>query len=196
MTLTVGVTLFKFSVTLILACKVVSFRDMATHQINSLLQEVALLKMLNHPNVVQYYDHFVDKNKKEFYIVMEYCEHGDLSHLIKRAIKKGSSIEEEFIFQVLEELASALKHCHSRPDGSVVLHQDLKPANVFLHQNLTVKMGDFGLAEILPTKYHFAHSKVGSRRYMSPEKTNDKVYKEKSDIWSLGCLIYYLCALK
>ncbi|XP_034023518.1 serine/threonine-protein kinase Nek2-like [Thalassophryne amazonica] len=190
---------------------------MSTRQHDRLLQEVVLLKKFNHPNIVQCYDQFLNKNKKEVYIVMEYCESGDLSRLIEHAIKKGKSIKEEFILQVLVQLASALKHCHRRPDGSVVLHQDLKPANVFLHKNLTVKLGDFGLAEILPMKNDCAQSKAGTPLYMSPvshfsflflfelpscegkhqrKKTNGKVYNGKSDIWSLGCLIYYLCALK
>ncbi|XP_034047705.1 serine/threonine-protein kinase Nek2-like [Thalassophryne amazonica] len=169
---------------------------MSTRQHDRLLQEVALLKKFNHPNIVQCYDQFLNKNKKQVYIVMEYCESGDLSRLIEHAIKKGKSIKEEFILQVLVQLASALKHCHRRPDGSVVLHQDLKPENVFLQKNLTVKLGDFGLAQILPTKNDCSQSTAGTPLYMSPEKTNGKVYNEKSDIWSLGCLIYYLCALK
>ncbi|XP_034047706.1 serine/threonine-protein kinase Nek2-like [Thalassophryne amazonica] len=169
---------------------------MSTRQHDRLLQEVALLKKFNHPNIVQCYDQFLNKNKKQVYIMMEYCESGDLSRLIEHAIKKGKSIKEEFILQVLVQLASALKHCHRRPDGSVVLHQDLKPENVFLQKNLTVKLGDFGLAEILPTKNDCSQSTAGTPLYMSPEKTNGKVYNEKSDIWSLGCLIYYLCALK
>ncbi|XP_034016257.1 serine/threonine-protein kinase Nek2-like [Thalassophryne amazonica] len=188
--------LVPYRAALILACKVVSFRDMSTRQHDRLLQEVALLKKFNHPNIVQCYDQFINKNKKEVYIVMEYCESGDLSRLIEHAIKKGKSIKEEFILQVLVQLASALKHCHRRPDGSVVLHQDLKPANVFLQKNLTVKLGDFGLAQILPTKNDCAQSTAGTPLYMSPEKTKGKLYNEKSDIWSLGCLIYYLCALK
>ncbi|KAJ3514299.1 hypothetical protein NMY22_g14782 [Coprinellus aureogranulatus] len=76
-----------------------------------------------------------------------------------------------------------------------ILHRDLKPDNVFLDENNNVKLGDFGLSKAL-AQASFANTYVGTPYYMSPELMQEKAYDSKSDIWSLGCLIYELCALK
>ncbi|PFH46257.1 hypothetical protein AMATHDRAFT_199708 [Amanita thiersii Skay4041] len=76
-----------------------------------------------------------------------------------------------------------------------ILHRDLKPDNVFLDENNTVKLGDFGLSKAL-AQASFANTYVGTPYYMSPELMQEKAYDSKSDIWSLGCLIYELCAMK
>ncbi|XP_077013866.1 serine/threonine-protein kinase Nek2 isoform X2 [Tamandua tetradactyla] len=105
-------------------------------------------------------------------------------------------LEEEFVLRVMTQLTLALKECHRRSDGGhTVLHRDLKPANVFLDGKQNVKLGDFGLARILNHDTSFAKTFVGTPYYMSPEQMNRMSYNEKSDIWSLGCLLYELCAL-
>ncbi|KAK6537777.1 G2-specific serine/threonine protein kinase [Orbilia ellipsospora] len=77
----------------------------------------------------------------------------------------------------------------------VVVHRDLKPENVFLDHDTCVKLGDFGLSRILASDQHMATTYVGTPYYMSPEIVCDLPYTSRSDIWSLGCVIYELCAL-
>lgn len=88
--------------------------------------------------------------------------------------------------------------CHTRSKNGrgAVLHRDLKPANIFLDSNRNAKLGDFGLARVLNPDNAFARTFVGTPYYMSPEQVNYLTYNEKSDIWSLGCLLYELCALR
>ncbi|XP_050702362.1 uncharacterized protein LOC126988346 [Eriocheir sinensis] len=81
-------------------------------------------------------------------------------------------------------------------EGQVILHRDIKPANVFLGSRGEVKLGDFGLARTLGSETSFAKSVVGTPFYMSPEVMAGLEYNERSDMWSLGCLVYELCALK
>ncbi|XP_036406407.1 serine/threonine-protein kinase Nek2 isoform X1 [Megalops cyprinoides] len=180
----------------ILVWKELDYGTMAESEKQMLVSEVNLLRELKHPNIVRYYDRIIDRTNTTLYIVMEYCEGGDLSSLITRCIKERRYLDEEFILRVLAQLSLALKECHRRSDGGhTVLHRDLKPANIFLDIKQNVKLGDFGLARILNHDTSFAKTFVGTPYYMSPEQMNRTSYNEKSDIWSLGCLVYELCAL-
>ncbi|KAK3516830.1 hypothetical protein QTP70_023707 [Hemibagrus guttatus] len=181
----------------ILVWKELDYGTMAEVEKQMLVSEVNLLRELKHPNIVRYYDRIIDRTNTTLYIVMEFCEGGDLATLITKCIKERRYLEEEFILRVMTQLSLALKECHSRKNdgGSTVLHRDLKPANIFLDAKQNVKLGDFGLARILRHETSFAKTFVGTPYYMSPEQMNHMSYNEKSDIWSLGCLLYELCAL-
>ncbi|KAM4600540.1 serine/threonine-protein kinase Nek2 [Polymixia lowei] len=180
----------------ILVWKELDYGTMAESEKQMLVSEVNLLRELKHPNIVRYYDRIIDRTHTTLYIVMEYCEGGDLSSLITRCIKERRYLEEQFVLRVMAQLMLALKECHRRSDGgATVLHRDLKPANIFLDIKQNVKLGDFGLARILNHDTSFAKTFVGTPYYMSPEQMNRMSYNEKSDIWSLGCLLYELCAL-
>ena len=72
----------------------------------------------------------------------------------------------------------------------------MKPGNIFLDSNSNVKLGDFGLARVMSHESQFAFTHVGTPYYMSPEQINEQKYNEKCDIWSLGCILYELCALR
>ncbi|XP_030577594.1 serine/threonine-protein kinase Nek2 isoform X1 [Archocentrus centrarchus] len=180
----------------LLVWKELDYGTMAESEKQMLVSEVNLLRELKHPNIVRYYDRIIDRTNTTLYIVMEYCEGGDLSSLISRCVKERRYVEEQFILRVMAQLTLALKECHRRSDGrATVLHRDLKPANIFLDIRQNVKLGDFGLARILNHDTSFAKTFVGTPYYMSPEQINRMSYNEKSDIWSLGCLLYELCAL-
>uniref|UniRef100_A0A663LW74 non-specific serine/threonine protein kinase n=1 Tax=Athene cunicularia TaxID=194338 RepID=A0A663LW74_ATHCN len=179
----------------ILVWKELDYGSMSEAEKQMLVSEVNLLRELRHPNIVRYYDRIIDRSSTTLYIVMEYCDGGDLASLIAKCTKERHYLEESFVRRVLTQLALALKECHRRSDGGVTVHRDLKPANVFLDSKQNVKLGDFGLARILHHDTSFAKTFVGTPYYMSPEQMNHMSYNEKSDIWSLGCLLYELCAL-
>ncbi|XP_061204324.1 serine/threonine-protein kinase Nek2 [Neopsephotus bourkii] len=179
----------------ILVWKELDYGTMSEAEKQMLVSEVNLLRELRHPNIVRYYDRIIDKSSTTLYIVMEYCDGGDLASLIAKCTKERHYLEESFVLRVLTQLTLALKECHRRSDGGVTVHRDLKPANVFLDGKQNVKLGDFGLARILHHDTSFAKTFVGTPYYMSPEQMNYMSYNEKSDIWSLGCLLYELCAL-
>ncbi|XP_072310800.1 serine/threonine-protein kinase Nek2 [Eucyclogobius newberryi] len=179
-----------------LVWKELDYGSMGESEKQMLVSEVNLLRELKHPNIVRYYDRIIDRSKTTLYIVMELCEGGDLASLISRCTKDRRYLEESYILRVMAQLTLALRECHRRSDGrATVLHRDLKPANIFLDSKRNVKLGDFGLARILNHDTSFAKTFVGTPYYMSPEQMNQMSYNEKSDIWSLGCLLYELCAL-
>ena len=108
-------------------------------------------------------------------IVMEYCENGDMSQLIKKCKAEKDFVAEDVIWKIFMQILLALRECHSRAiQGSKILHRDLKPSNVFFDQHNNVELGDFGLSRIIKCdstdpQEEFAHTNVGTPYYMSPE---------------------------
>ncbi|XP_065051894.1 serine/threonine-protein kinase Nek2-like [Rhopilema esculentum] len=178
----------------VLVWKELNYGQMTESEKQMLVSEVNLLRELRHGNIVRYYDRIIDKIKATIYIVMEYCEKGDLNKVISKHKRERKPIEEQFIWKVLYQLSLALQECHRKKGGGHILHRDLKPANVFIDAEENLKLGDFGLARVLH-ETSFARTFVGTPYYMSPEQVSKMSYNEKSDIWSLGCLLYELCAL-
>ncbi|XP_047489588.1 serine/threonine-protein kinase Nek4-like [Penaeus chinensis] len=181
----------------ILVWKELNYGAMSEAEKQGLVLEVNLLRELRHPYIVRFLHHVVDKRSTTLYILMEHCPGGDLKRLISKCRQTSTFLEEGFIWRILRQVCEALKVCHTRhlQKGRVILHRDIKPANVFLDANGDVKLGDFGLARTLNSEASFATTFVGTPYYMSPEVINGQEYNEMSDMWSLGCLIYELCAL-
>ncbi|KAH7108091.1 kinase-like protein [Auriculariales sp. MPI-PUGE-AT-0066] len=197
----------------ILARKELNFERMSERDRKQIVAEVNILKELNHEHIVRYHDRFVDRDNGILYIVMEYCGGGDLAAIITRCRRAGTMLPEDTIWNYFLQIVLALHQCHhpgvpvhtgtmppppnqlsQQERRPAVLHRDLKPENVFLNGAGLVKLGDFGLSRQLASAT-LASTYVGTPYYMSPEVMQEKAYDGKSDIWSLGCLIYELCAL-
>ncbi|KAG8954570.1 G2-specific serine/threonine protein kinase [Tulasnella sp. 419] len=189
----------------ILARKELRFEKMTEKDRKQIVAEVNILKDLNHENIVRYIDRWVDRENGILYILMEYCGGGDLGSLLSKSRKQCRPLPEDTVWRYFFQILQALQHCHcpnAVPDDPSapkrthqILHRDIKPENVFLTSDDNVKLGDFGLSKQM-TYATFANTYVGTPYYMSPEMMNEKAYDAKSDIWSLGCLIYELCALQ
>jgi NIMA (never in mitosis gene a)-related kinase len=115
---------------------------------------------------------------------------GDLGKKIQEI--KGSRFSENQILDWFTQICLALKHVHDRK----ILHRDLKSQNIFLTKDNTIKLGDFGIARVLNNTHEKAKTMVGTPYYLSPEIIENMPYSFKSDIWSLGIILYELCCLE
>ncbi|KMZ08654.1 serine/threonine-protein kinase Nek2 [Drosophila simulans] len=178
------------------AWKGMNYDELDEAKCDALVSEISVLRQLQHPNIVQYYHHLVNREAKSVYIVMECCAGGDLAQIIQRARSQRQRFEEPYIWRVLFQLCRALQVCHNKIPNGTILHRDIKPANIFLDAAGNAKLGDFGLARMLRRDQSFAASFVGTPHYMSPELVKGRKYDRKSDVWAVGCLVYEMCALR
>ncbi|XP_066239829.1 serine/threonine-protein kinase Nek3 isoform X4 [Saccopteryx leptura] len=151
-------------------------------------KEAVLLAKMKHPNIVAFKESF--EAEGHLYIVMEYCDGGDLMQKIQH--RKGKLFPENMILNWFTQMCLGVNHIHKKH----VLHRDIKSKNIFLTQNGKVKLGDFGSARLLSSPMAFACTYVGTPYYVPPEIWESMPYNNKSDIWSLGCILYELCTLK
>jgi NIMA (never in mitosis gene a)-related kinase len=153
--------------------------------------EADVLKQMKHSNIISYVESFLEKSN--LYIVMDFADGGDLSDKIKEKKKSGlGRFSEDEVMAIFVQLCLALKHIHQKK----VLHRDIKSQNVFMTQTGIVKLGDFGVAKVLENTMAKAQTQIGTPFYLSPEICRGESYEHKSDIWSLGCLLYEMIAMK
>ena len=174
---------------IIYALKRVKFAKLNEKEKANALNEIRILASINNKNIISYKEAFFDENDSSLDIVMEYADQGDLFQLITEHKKTKRHFTEEEIWNTLIQLLNGLKSLHELN----ILHRDLKSANVFLFNGGIVKLGDLNVSKI--TRKGMGYTQTGTPYYASPEVWKDRPYDSKSDIWSLGCVIYEMCAL-
>ena len=172
-------------------------------QIKSIENEIKILSQLDNPFIVKLYEVFSlspnsellkDNNIDEeqmMCLVLELCENGDLNDKIKEKKQKNEKFSENEILQYFYEILQGLYYLHKNR----VIHRDLKTLNIFLTENNHIKIGDFGVSKKLINNNIYAYTFVGTPYYLSPEICQNKPYDEKSDVWSLGVVLYELITL-
>lgn len=156
--------------------------------------ELGIHNKLRHPNIVEFYRAFTRHDLT--YVSLELCLNGSLTDMVKR--RKYLTMGE--IRRFLIQLCGAVKYLHKRD----IVHRDIKAGNVFLDENMNVKLGDFGLAAILvpaepgaySSKYTRRTTFCGTPNYLAPEILSRGGHDRSVDIWALGILAYYLAVGK
>ena len=177
-----------------------------TEAMKYLKNEIAILQTLNHPNIVKFED--VKKTKKHFYIVMEYCNGGELSKALEKyQLKFGKPFSQEIVQYLMRQIIDAFKYIH----GQKIMHRDIKLDNILLNfQNekdkkdlnmmkAQIKIIDFGFACKI-AKDSLTYTAIGNPINMDPlilkklntpgRKARQLGYDQKADIWSLGAICY------
>ena len=146
-------------------------------------REALSVSNLSHPNIVEVYD--VGEEDGQYYIVMEYIE----GKTLKQLLKKRETLTLPEVIDIMLQLTDGLAHAHE----SYIIHRDIKPQNIMILDNGLVKITDFGIAMALnATQLTQTNSVMGSVHYLPPEQANGKSATVKSDIYSLGILMYEL----
>lgn len=172
---------------------------MDTKEKDSCLREAKILEILQHKHIVGYHDVFKTRSGK-LCIVMEYCEKGDLDKEIKKQANQLAKTNDPACYfsdeQVLTwfvQMCLALKKVHSFD----FIHRDIKAANIFLDNNMNVKLADFGIVRVLSNDKSRATTKIGTPAYMAPEIFDDQsTYGLPVDMWSMGIILYQLHTLE
>lgn len=159
--------------------------DLSTDEkfIRRFQREALSVSNLSHPNIVEVYD--VGEEDGQYYIVMEYIEGKTLKQLLN---KRGALTLPEVI-DIMTQLTDGLSHAHE----AYIIHRDIKPQNIMIEDNGTIKITDFGIAmAVNATQFTQTNSVMGTVHYLPPEQANGKGATVKSDIYSLGILMYEL----
>ena len=174
----------------IFAMKRVKLSKLNTKEREHAVNEIRILYSLNNKNIIGYEEAFYDDESETLNIIMEYADDGDLESKIKQLNKNQLFFDENTIWNILIQILFGLKYLHDNK----IIHRDLKSANIFLTKNGIVKIGDLNVSKVLNNN-KMAETKTGTPYYSAPEIWEDKLYDNKIDIWSVGCIIYEMCCL-
>ena len=144
--------------------------------------EIEICKKLKHPNILETYDVIYDTSGGNIYIVTEYCSKGDLSQFLK-----NRALKEKYVQHFMKQVIDGIKYLLSNQ----IMHRDLKPHNILLNDKGELKIADFGFAR------HFENDGMvetlcGTPLYMAPEIMKKQKYTIKSDLWSIGIIMYQM----
>ncbi|XP_064645738.1 uncharacterized protein LOC135499037 [Lineus longissimus] len=167
--------------------KEINMHDLNAAERQLALNEVKVLAILDHPNIISYYDSFEEDGV--LMIEMEYANGGTLAQYLSH---RDAPLDEKEILEIFQQMVAAIRHIHEHN----ILHRDMKTANIFLTKEGVVKVGDFGISKIMSTADKGANTVLGMPYYISPEMCEGKEYNDKSDIWALGCILYEMACLQ
>ena len=174
----------------IYALKCVQISKLSSIERQNSLNEIRLLASINHKNIISYKESFYSEENQTLNIILEYADDGDLQTKIISKKKFGCFFEEKTIWSIFIQMVKGLNELHKRK----IIHRDLKSANIFLMKNGICKLGDLNVAKVVENG--LLRTQTGTPYFASPEIWEDKPYSFKSDIWSIGCILYQMAGLK
>ena len=163
--------------------KVFAIKEMSIdkkHNKSNIKRELNVLKKMDNQYIVKLYDVIIDTNYNNIYFVLDYFPNGDLAKFLNH-----KPLKEKYTRKYMKQLSEGLKYLLNYN----ILHRDLKPQNILLTEEYNIKITDFGFAKQLQNNVMLT-TLCGSPMYMAPEIINKKDYDIKSDLWSVGIIMY------
>ena len=166
--------------------------------IDMFIEEAKLVAGLVHPNIVQVFD-FGKVGKRDYFIAMEYVSGSNLARIIHRMNETGERMPPDYAVYLVSEAARGLGHAHARTDAAgkplKIVHRDVSPQNILVSASGEVKVTDFGIAKVASALSMTAEGHVrGKLAYMSPEQARANPLDQRSDLFSLGIVLWELLA--
>lgn len=166
------------------------------HAIQLSKNEIKYLQNLNHSHIIKLYNSFEEDQNNNIFLILEYINNGNLREFINTYKNMKKIIPEEIIWNLLLQCMSGLTYIHSKG----VMHRDIKPDNLFLDINMSIKIGDLGISALFSDLGFFQDyvnlksnmTILGTGNYMAPE-IQTKQYNEKVDVYSMGITFYEMC---
>ena len=174
----------------IYALKRVELSKMLPNEKDNSLNEIRLLASVNHRNIISYKESFYEESTNTLNLILEYADAGDLQSKIIAHKNAGKYFNEKTIWSIFIQMVNGIKELHDRN----IIHRDLKSANIFLMKNGICKLGDLNVSKVANSG--LLKTQTGTPYFASPEVWSGKPYGLKSDIWSLGCILYQIATLK
>ena len=171
------------------AIKIMSKKEMKNEDLELVRSEIEILKICQHPNIIQLYDVF--ENIDYFYITMEHCGGGDLYDYLR---KRNFKLSESHACTLIHKISAAIFYLHSYG----IAHRDLKPENILMTDNsedADVRIVDFGLSKIIGPEEKCTEP-YGTLTYVAPEVLLEYPYTKAVDLWSLGVMTYLMLTSK
>ena len=173
----------------IYAIKRVQISGLNQKEKQNALNEIRILASISHQNIIGYKESFFDEKAQTLNLVLEFADDGDLSTKIQNNKKMHEYFTENEIWSIFIQMIQGLNVLHEHQ----IMHRDLKSANIFLTKAGICKLGDLNVSKVV--KKGLLYTQTGTPYFASPEVWMDKPYDYKSDIWSVGCILYEMCSL-
>jgi serine/threonine protein kinase len=175
----------------LVAVKTIALQRISDAEANLAMTEVAILRELDHPNVLKFIDCFIDDDQL-LCCVTEYVNGGDLAGLIRDAKQANRFIDSFVLVDITRQILEGLAYLHSQ----AIIHRDIKPANIYLSSTGAIKIGDFGVSKLVSCNLPEAATFIGTPYYISPELARGETYSFGADVWALGVVVYELHTLR
>ncbi|GAB4498674.1 MAG: hypothetical protein OHK0052_12390 [Anaerolineales bacterium] len=147
--------------------------------------EAAAVAQLRHPNIIQVYD--FDHDEQTYFMVLEYIEGHTLQHRLRQLTERGQRMSAAQVVEIASQIGEAIDYAHQ----CGIIHRDIKPANIMLNEHGQAVLMDFGIVRMVGEQHYTATGAlVGTALYMSPEQIRGEAVDARSDIYSLGVVLF------